>query len=50
MLRSRTLLVVGLLVAIAYANSCGGNCPSNSCSTCECGTSTDYVDIASHCS
>jgi len=31
-------------------DSCGGNCPSSDCSTCPCGTSSNYVDIASICS
>jgi len=30
-------------------NTCGGNCPSNDCPSCVCGSSTDYVDIASLC-
>ena len=43
-----TLLALGLSVVVA--NSCGGNCPSNSCSTCYCGTGRESVNIASACS
>ena len=32
------------------AGTCGGNCPSNTCTDCYCGTSASYVDIASWCS
>ena len=44
------LLVVVLLLALAFADSCGGNCPSGRCPTCYCGTSKKMVDIASWCS
>ena len=33
----------------APTNTCGGNCPSNGCSTCPCGTSPNRQDIASWC-
>jgi hypothetical protein len=32
------------------AGNCGGNCPGNDCSSCPCGSSSNYVDIASWCS
>jgi hypothetical protein len=31
------------------SSNCGGNCPGG-CSSCPCGTSTSYQDIASWCS
>jgi len=55
----RGLLLVCLVVAaFGYArgpddkeplNTCGGNCPSNSCSTCYCGTTTDQVSASTYC-
>lgn len=41
------LLVV--LVAVAFADSCGGNCPSGKCPTCYCGTNKSMQDIATWC-
>jgi len=40
-----------LLVCLPFiaANTCGGNCPSNDCSSCPCGTGTAPVDIAAQC-
>jgi hypothetical protein len=32
------------------AGNCGGNCPGNNCPSCPCGSSPNYVDIASWCS
>jgi hypothetical protein len=29
--------------------TCGGNCPGNDCSSCPCGSSSNYVDIATWC-
>ncbi|ELR15861.1 uncharacterized protein ACA1_187480 [Acanthamoeba castellanii str. Neff] len=40
-------LAVPLLV---QADTCGGNCPSNDCSSCPCGYSSSYVDVGSACS
>jgi len=48
----RSLFFIALLACTAIAvsaNTCGGNCPSNDCPGCPCGTSTAYVDIASSC-
>ena len=47
---TKVLLCLLGLLAISMAATCGGNCPSGKCSTCYCGTSTSYVDIASSCS
>ena len=44
------LLILAIGLGLALANTCGGNCPSGSCTTCHCGTSTNYVDIATQCS
>eukprot|EP01089_Gocevia_fonbrunei_P013825 TRINITY_DN3637_c0_g1_i1.p1 TRINITY_DN3637_c0_g1~~TRINITY_DN3637_c0_g1_i1.p1 ORF type:complete len:140 (-),score=24.39 TRINITY_DN3637_c0_g1_i1:40-459(-) len=48
-------VLVFLVVATCYygivnADTCGGNCPSNDCPSCPCGTSTNYVNIADICS
>merc|ERR1712107_876132 len=50
-----SLLLIAL-VASARAEgeevegTCGGNCPSNTCSSCDCGTSPNNVNINSYCS
>jgi hypothetical protein len=38
------------LVLFALANTCGGNCPSNDCPGCPCGTTPSYQNIAYWCS
>lgn len=43
------VLVVLLLIALALADSCGGNCPSGKCPTCYCGTTKNNQDIATWC-
>jgi hypothetical protein len=54
------LVVVAALFAVALAeddfrpvnttgSTCGGNCPSAGCPSCKCGTSTNYVNVASYC-
>merc|ERR1712146_199284 len=49
-------LLLIALVALARAEveevegTCGGNCPSNTCSSCDCGTSPNNVNINSYCS
>lgn len=43
------LLVLALLLALVFADSCGGNCPSGKCPTCYCGTSKNMQDIAAWC-
>jgi hypothetical protein len=43
-------IALALLSAVAVtANTCGGNCPSNDCSSCPCGTSTAFVNIDQWC-
>jgi len=46
------LLFFALLAgtSVVWANTCGGNCPSNDCDSCPCGYSPSYVDINSICS
>src|SRR5687767_12965826 len=34
----------------ANGSTCGGNCPSGTCSSCKCGTSKNVVNIANECS
>lgn len=43
------IIVVLLLIALALADSCGGNCPSGKCPTCFCGTTKNSQDIATWC-
>ena len=44
------VIVLILLLTLALADTCGGNCPSGKCKTCYCGTSKKMVDISSWCS
>jgi hypothetical protein len=43
------LLILVLLVALVFADSCGGNCPSGKCPTCYCGNTKSVQDIAAWC-
>jgi len=45
----KRLVLVALLFAIILANSCGGNCPSGTCPTCYCGSTSNVQDIATWC-
>lgn len=38
-----------LLVALVFANNCGGNCPSGRCQGCQCGATKNIQDIATWC-
>mmetsp|Transcript_6687 Transcript_6687/g.18890 ORF Transcript_6687/g.18890 Transcript_6687/m.18890 type:complete len:145 (+) Transcript_6687:45-479(+) len=44
------MVVLGVLAVSVTAGTCGGNCPSNTCGSCPCGTSSNYVDPSSYCS
>lgn len=44
------VVVLLLILALALADSCGGNCPSGKCPKCYCGTSKSMQDIGSWCS
>ena len=43
-------LFLTLCLSPLFADTCGGNCPSNDCSSCPCGTQSSPQDIASWCS
>jgi len=46
----RTSVILCLLFAtVVLGNTCGGNCPSNDCSSCPCGTTRSVVNIADEC-
>jgi hypothetical protein len=46
-----SLLLLGLLIALALADTCGGaNCPTGKCPTCYCGRTSNFLDIAAWCS
>ena len=47
---SKLLLIVFLVFTLAFADSCGGNCPTGKCKNCLCGSSKKSVDISSWCS
>ena len=42
-------VLVAVLAQLAAADTCGGNCPSDDCPSCPCGTGTNYVNIANWC-
>ena len=44
------VVVLLLILALALADSCGGNCPSGKCPKCYCGTSKNMQDIGTWCS
>jgi len=44
------IIVLLLLLTIAFASTCGGNCPSGKCTTCVCGSTKKVEDIAAWCS
>lgn len=45
----KVLLALMLLLAVAFADSCGGNCPSGKCPVCHCGSTKLMEDIATWC-
>jgi len=45
-----SILLLTLLIALIKADTCGGNCPSNTCPSCPCGTAANWIDIPSLCS
>lgn len=49
MIGSKQFMALALIVAVAYASTCGGNCPSGKCTNCFCGTSPSYADVAHWC-
>lgn len=49
-MKIHTFLIFCILASLISANTCGGNCPSNDCPDCPCGTSPSYQDIATWCS
>ena len=47
---SKIFLILACGFALATAGStCGGNCPSGTCTTCHCGTTPSQADIAAAC-
>ena len=46
---SKIFLILACGFSLATASTCGGNCPSGTCTTCHCGTSPSSTDIAAAC-
>jgi len=44
-----TLPFLFIFLNIVHADTCGGNCPSNDCVSCNCGYSPNPVTIAQYC-
>lgn len=45
----KLFILIVLVFAIAFADTCGGNCPSNRCASCPCGTTKVMGDISAQC-
>lgn len=45
----KVIVTIALLLALALADTCGGNCPSGKCPTCPCGSTKNVQDIATWC-
>lgn len=45
----KIMVLVAAVLALAIADSCGGNCPSGNCPSCECGTTKSMLDIDKWC-
>ena len=45
----KTIILIALIVALALADTCGGNCPGGKCPNCPCGTTKNPQDIAAWC-
>ena len=43
------IVILALIISLALADSCGGNCPSGKCPSCPCGTSRATADIGAWC-
>ncbi len=43
------LVILALIIALALADTCGGNCPGGGCPNCPCGTSRNAADISGWC-
>jgi hypothetical protein len=43
------IIVLLVILSVAFADSCGGNCPSGKCPSCPCVTSKNMADIAGWC-
>ncbi len=43
------LLFITLSVYQIQSLTCGGNCPSNNCTECICGTVSKYIDLDTFC-
>ena len=50
-MRFAALIAIVLLIGVAVADTCGGNCPSNDCPAgkCLCGTDRAPTDVAAYC-
>ena len=46
----KLFLLTLLILTMAYADTCGGNCPSGRCPSCPCGTTKKPVDLSAWCS
>ena len=45
----KLVILLALVLAIVFADTCGGNCPSGRCPSCPCGTDRAMADIGEWC-
>ena len=45
----KLVILILVVLSVAFADTCGGNCPSGKCGSCPCGTSKNMADIAGWC-
>jgi len=43
------VIILLLLVALVFSDTCGGNCPGGKCPNCPCGTARNILDINAWC-
>lgn len=46
----KLVILILVVLSVAFADTCGGNCPSGKCPSCPCGTTANRADIAGWCS
>lgn len=50
MFKIEVCIVLALLISFCMPSTCGGNCPSNTCTSCPCGTTVEHtVNVKEKC-
>ena len=45
----KVLILIAMIAALVFADTCGGNCPGAKCPSCPCGTTKNPQDISAWC-